>query len=156
MTVPAETFAGILIGFTTDISYTHNMMEIRKYEQRDRDTVVTICHRTGYFGEDAAPYFKDAELFGLLFTAYYLDYEPEHCFVADDNGKAVDLIISFIRLGRPLTYLSQNERVPTQGQGLFRVFRTDVFVYLIFVPTTVNHEPLGDTKKFMLPSTWRS
>lgn len=69
------------------------MVEIRQYNPNDRDAVVTICHRTGYFGRDAAPYFKDAELFGLLFTAYYLDYEPEHCFVADDNGKAVGYII---------------------------------------------------------------
>ncbi len=69
------------------------MIEIRPYHPPDRQAVVTICHRTGYFGEDAAPYFKDAELFGLLFTAYYLDYEPEHCFVADDNGVAVGYII---------------------------------------------------------------
>jgi ribosomal protein S18 acetylase RimI-like enzyme len=69
------------------------MIEIRHYEKSDRDAVVAICHRTGYFGEDAAPYFKDAELFGLLFTAYYLDYEPEHCFVADDSGAAVGYII---------------------------------------------------------------
>jgi ribosomal protein S18 acetylase RimI-like enzyme len=69
------------------------MFKIRGYEKKDRDAVVTICHRTGYFGEDAAPHFKDAELFGLLFTAYYLDYEPEHCFVADDSGLAVGYII---------------------------------------------------------------
>lgn len=69
------------------------MIEIRPYQPRDRDAVVTICHRTGFFGEDAAPYFKDAGLFGLLFTAYYLDYEPEHCFVADDDGTAVGYII---------------------------------------------------------------
>jgi ribosomal protein S18 acetylase RimI-like enzyme len=68
-------------------------MNIRPYRPTDRDAVVTICHRTGYFGEDAAPYFKDAELFGLLFTAYYLDHEPEHCFVADDEEKAVGYII---------------------------------------------------------------
>ncbi len=83
----------IPIAFRADISYTHVMVEIRRYEKKDRDAVVTICHRTGYFGEDAAPYFRDAELFGLLFTAYYLDYEPEHCFVADDSGKAVGYII---------------------------------------------------------------
>lgn len=72
------------------------MIEIRPCQSRDRDAVVTICHRTGYFGEDAAPYFKDADLFGLLFTAYYLDHEPEHCFVADDNGAAVGYIIGSV------------------------------------------------------------
>lgn len=92
-TVPAETVAENLVAFAADIAYTHDMMVIRRYEQRDREAVIMICHRTGYFGEDAAPHFKDAELFGLLFTAYYLDYETEHCFVADDGGTAVGYII---------------------------------------------------------------
>jgi ribosomal protein S18 acetylase RimI-like enzyme len=81
------------IAFQCNIFYTLRMIEIRPYKSRDRDAVVTICHRTGYFGEDAGPYFKDAGLFGLLFTVYYLDYEPEHCFVADDSGRAVGYII---------------------------------------------------------------
>jgi len=72
------------------------MAEIRRYKDSDRDAVIAICHRTGYFGEDAAPYFRDAELFGLLFTAYYLDYEPEHCFVADEGGAAVGYIIGSV------------------------------------------------------------
>jgi ribosomal protein S18 acetylase RimI-like enzyme len=86
----------IPVAIGRDISYTLTMFTIRGYEKKDRDAVVTICHRTGYFGEDAAPHFKDARLFGLLFTAYYLDYEPEHCFVADDNGAAVGYIIGAV------------------------------------------------------------
>jgi ribosomal protein S18 acetylase RimI-like enzyme len=69
------------------------MITVRPYHPRDRQAVVTICHRTGYFGEDAAPYFGDAELFGLLFTAYYMECEPQNCFVADDNSTAVGYII---------------------------------------------------------------
>jgi ribosomal protein S18 acetylase RimI-like enzyme len=72
------------------------MLTVRPYRPADRRDVVTICHRTGYFGEDAAPYFRDAELFALLFTAYYVEYEPENCFVADDNGSAVGYIIGSV------------------------------------------------------------
>ncbi len=69
------------------------MITVRPYQPRDREHVVTVCHRTGYFGKPAAPYFKDAELFGLLFTAYYTEFEPRLSFVADDNGTAVGYII---------------------------------------------------------------
>jgi ribosomal protein S18 acetylase RimI-like enzyme len=69
------------------------MVTIRHYRPADRPQVVAICHRTGYFGEDAAPYFRDAELFGLLFTAHYLEHEPRHCFVADDGGTVAGYII---------------------------------------------------------------
>ncbi len=30
-------------------------------------------------------YFKDPYLFGLLFCLYYVDYEPENCFIAVEN-----------------------------------------------------------------------
>ncbi len=69
------------------------MLTLRRYQATDRGQIVTICHRTGYFGEDAAPHFRDAELFSLLFTAYYTEYEPDNCFVADDGGVAVGYII---------------------------------------------------------------
>jgi ribosomal protein S18 acetylase RimI-like enzyme len=72
------------------------IMIIRPYQANDRNAVISVCHRTGYFGEDAAPHFKDAELFGLLFAAYYIEYEPENCFVTDDNGKAVGYIIGSV------------------------------------------------------------
>jgi ribosomal protein S18 acetylase RimI-like enzyme len=92
-------FRKFSIVFRGRIAYTYVMATIRRYEDRDRDAVITVCHRTGFFGEDAAPHFKDAELFGLLFAAYYLDYEPEHCFVADDNGAAVGYIIGSVDTG---------------------------------------------------------
>ncbi len=62
---------------------------IRPYRAADRRAVVEICHRTGYMGEDAAPYFKDETLFALIFALAYTDHEPEHCFVVDDGGEAV-------------------------------------------------------------------
>lgn len=69
---------------------------IRKYQPQDRKAVINICWKTGYMGEEAEGHFDDPYLFGLLFCVYYLDYEPENCFVAEDenNGKIVGYILS--------------------------------------------------------------
>jgi ribosomal protein S18 acetylase RimI-like enzyme len=62
---------------------------IRPYLAKDRAAVAEICHRTGYRGEDATPYFADRTLFAMIFALSYTDHEPEHCFVVDDGGSAV-------------------------------------------------------------------
>ena len=69
------------------------MTVVRPYEKADRENVFNVCHKTGYFGEDASPHFSDGFLFGLIFSSYYIDYERENCFVADDGGRAVGYII---------------------------------------------------------------
>ncbi|MFX1507383.1 MAG: GNAT family N-acetyltransferase [Promethearchaeota archaeon] len=47
-------------------------------------------------GETAAGRFNDPYLFGLLFCLYYTDYEPENCFVAEDEktGQVIGYILS--------------------------------------------------------------
>ncbi len=72
------------------------MVLIREYQQKDRDSVINVCWQTGYMGEPAAGYFDDKYLFGLLFCVYYLDYEPENCFVAvdEDFNKVIGYILS--------------------------------------------------------------
>ncbi|MBN1882160.1 MAG: GNAT family N-acetyltransferase [Deltaproteobacteria bacterium] len=69
------------------------MSHIRPYVPRDRDDVFGICHKTGFFGEDASFYFKDAVLFGTIFVSYYIDNEPENAFVAVDDDHAVGYIV---------------------------------------------------------------
>jgi ribosomal protein S18 acetylase RimI-like enzyme len=44
-------------------------------------------------GEDVTEHFCDKMLFGLLFCCYYCKYEPEHCFVAEDQGKVIGYIM---------------------------------------------------------------
>ncbi|MFX1547889.1 MAG: GNAT family N-acetyltransferase [Promethearchaeota archaeon] len=63
------------------------MVSIRKYHIQDRKAVIHICWSTGYMGKSAAGRFDDSYLFGLLFCSYYIDYEPENCFVAVDSEK---------------------------------------------------------------------
>lgn len=69
------------------------MTIVRSYKKTDRENVFHVCYKTGYFGEDASPHFGDEFLFGLIFASYYIDYEKENCYVADDSGIAVGYII---------------------------------------------------------------
>jgi len=69
------------------------MTLIRPYDKDNRGGVFHVCHKTGFFGEDASPHFKDRELFGLIFTSYYIDFEPENAFVAKENDAIVGYII---------------------------------------------------------------
>lgn len=74
------------------------MVHIRNYQARDRKGVINVCWQTGYMGESAAGRFDDSYLFGLLFCLYYIDYEPENCFVAVDEktGQIIGYILSSI------------------------------------------------------------
>ncbi|MHA2155909.1 MAG: GNAT family N-acetyltransferase [Candidatus Hodarchaeales archaeon] len=73
-----------------------SLIIIRKYQSSDRKGVLDVCIMTGYMGEDVRKHFDDHYLFGLLFCFYYIDYEPENCFVAIDerNGMVVGYILS--------------------------------------------------------------
>lgn len=71
----------------------NTMIVPRPYDKGDREGIFHVCHKTGFFGEDASPQFKDAELFGLIFTSYYIDFEPESAFVAQEAKKIVGYII---------------------------------------------------------------
>lgn len=69
------------------------MSIVRPYKKGDRDAVFTVCHKTGFFGEDASPHFGDKKLFGILFSSYYIDYEPENAFVVEDGKEVKGYII---------------------------------------------------------------
>ena len=69
------------------------MTQIMPYDKGDRKSVFDVCYKTGFFGEDASPHFKDIELFGLIFTSYYIDHEPENAFMAKDGDNVAGYII---------------------------------------------------------------
>ena len=70
------------------------LITIRSYQSKDRQGVIEVLYRTGYMGEDAKDYFDDKHLFGLLFGIYYLDYEPDSCFVA--INKTTNQVVGYI------------------------------------------------------------
>jgi hypothetical protein len=51
-------------------------------------------------GEPVDPVFSDREVFADYFTRYYTDYEPEHCMVAEDEGRVVGYLICCVDYAR--------------------------------------------------------
>jgi len=66
---------------------------IRKYDSRDRPAVRRICCETAFLGEPSAVFFDDDEIFADALTAYFTDYEPELCFVAEYDNKVIGYLI---------------------------------------------------------------
>ncbi len=73
-------------------------IQYRRYQKSDQNDVFTICHKTGYMGEDCSGIFDDVTLFGYMFCYYYIRFEPENCFVAVDSSK--DRVVAYI-IGTP-------------------------------------------------------
>ena len=65
------------------------MLTVRKYEKTDRDGVRFTC-----LNSEGVPHTGNIGEFILhTFCDYYIEKEPENCFVLSDDGKAVGYII---------------------------------------------------------------
>jgi len=73
---------------------------IRKYNPKDRPAVRRICCETALMGEPSAIFFDDDEIFADALTAYFADYEPESCFVAEYDNKVIGYLIGAKDVGR--------------------------------------------------------
>lgn len=60
---------------------------IRKYRPADREAVRWLCCETGFLGQPIDPVFSDRKLFADFLTRYYLEREPESCFVMEIGGE---------------------------------------------------------------------
>jgi len=69
---------------------------VRSYEHRDREAVRYICCETGFMGEPMEVVFEGREVFADLWSRYYTDYEPEHCWVAQVEGRVVGYMLGAI------------------------------------------------------------
>jgi len=66
---------------------------IRPAGPQDREALFDICLKTADSGRDASALYSDPEYPGLVWSVPYLDFAPEHCFVVDDDGKAVGYVV---------------------------------------------------------------
>ena len=66
---------------------------IRKYSSSDRPAVRKICCETALMGEPSSVFFDDDEIFADALTAYFTDYEPESCFVAEYDKTIVGYLL---------------------------------------------------------------
>ncbi len=65
------------------------MISIRNYEKKDFDGVRYTCLNS----DDGEMNEQVSEFVLHTFCDYYIEHEPENCFVLDDDGKAVGYII---------------------------------------------------------------
>lgn len=67
------------------------MISIRKYMDTDRENMRKICLETSSFDVSDE---KTAKFITLMYCDYYIEVEPDSCFVAcDENDKAVGYLI---------------------------------------------------------------
>lgn len=75
------------------------MIKVRKYEKEDYDSVRKICANTS-----SEPFKSNADLRETclkVFCDYYIEREPQNCFVAvDDNGTIAGYILCAIRFDK--------------------------------------------------------
>lgn len=68
-------------------------IHIRPARPADRADLFRICLLTADSGTDASALFSDPDYPGLVWSVPYLDFEPAHAFVADDDGEVVGYIV---------------------------------------------------------------
>lgn len=66
---------------------------IRKYQPADRQEVRRIAFDTSFVGDPGDKFFDDKEILADFLTKYYLDYEPESCFVAESSKRVIGYLI---------------------------------------------------------------
>ena len=67
------------------------MINIRKYEQKDKENMREICLKTSSFDVSDK---KMSDFITLMYCDYYTEVEPDSCFVAtDENDNAVGYLI---------------------------------------------------------------
>ncbi len=69
------------------LSYT-----VRAYRPEDKENIRSLCCDTGYFGFPVESVFQDKKWFADFNTCYYLKFEPDSCFIAQDNNTFIGYI----------------------------------------------------------------
>jgi len=73
--------------------FSENSINIRKFENRDRDQVRSISYDTAFMGQPASIFFEGKEVICDALSLYFTDYEPESCFVAEVNSKVIGYLM---------------------------------------------------------------
>lgn len=73
-----------------------NETVIRPYSPRDRQAVREIAWDTAFLGHSGGAFFTDKPLLQDFLTAYFTDYEPQSCFVAESSGEVVGYLLGAV------------------------------------------------------------
>lgn len=69
------------------------MVNIRPVIKTDTPALYEIALKTGDAGEDATALYKDPKLVGHIYAAPYAIFEPQSCFVAEDDEGVAGYIV---------------------------------------------------------------
>ena len=93
---------------------------IRPYQQRDRESVRRISGDTANLGKPVETFFRDREVMVDLLMDYYIDYEPESCWVAEQEGKVVGYLCGCLHSFRYFFVTAFYILPKTFGRALWR------------------------------------
>ena len=71
-------------------------VRIRRYNETDRPAIRRLCCDTGFLGTPIDAVFLDRDLFADLFTAAYLEHEPDWALVAEAEGRVVGYLLGSV------------------------------------------------------------
>lgn len=97
---------------------------IKPYELKHREAIRRISVLTALAGEPADQLIDGFDLLADALTKYFTDFEPESCFVAEQDGRVVGYIIGAIDT-RVMDKLFTNKIL---GQLIWQAFRTGFFL----------------------------
>ena len=66
---------------------------IRKFNRDDREAVRKIAWETAFMGEPGSAFFDSEEILSEFLIQYFTDYEPQSCFIAEAENRAVGYLI---------------------------------------------------------------
>jgi GNAT superfamily N-acetyltransferase len=99
---------------------------LRPYRPADRAEIRRICADTGWLGKPIDPIFSDRELFADSLTNYYLDHEPDTCWVAVKDGHLIAYCFGCVRPDQ-ISRLNRKIQLKVGLRGVLKIltFRYD-------------------------------
>ncbi len=91
---------------------------VRPYEHRDREAVRYVCCETGLMGEPMEVFIEGREVFADMWSRYYTDYEPEHCWVAQVEGRVVGYLLGALDTNRQ-EHITRDKILPELARKAF-------------------------------------
>jgi len=110
-----------------------NEVAIRKFKKEDRQALRDIAWDTAFMGEPADAFFDSRQLLQDFLTAYFTDYEPQSCFVAEAGREVIGYLIGAKDIAA-LGKIFRDKILPKLFINLFfsgAVFKKKNFTYIL-------------------------
>jgi GNAT superfamily N-acetyltransferase len=128
------------------------LITIRRYRAADRDSVRALAFATGFMGDPADWYWRDAHSFAEIWTAYYTDREPESTWIAEEQGAVVGYLTGCVDSRRAPSPRAAITRQLVRRQLLFRPGTAGFFWRSIADTVRSPHVPSGELSDARWPS----